>query len=151
MLTISQANKIPQADQDRARKVLETVPRCMRVIRTEMRSAARSELTVPQFRILAHISIGCGKATQMAENLGVSLVAMSRMVDGLVKRGLVGRAPLEGDRRQVLLGLTPKGERLFEDVRAAVQTSIAGRLKKLSPMKKEKLDLALTLLGEVFL
>jgi DNA-binding MarR family transcriptional regulator len=132
-----------------AKNILEAVPRCMHALRAEMRGVARAEMTVPQFRILAHISRGQGKASELAEIQGVSLAAMSRMVDGLVRRGLVLRAG-HPDRRQVELRLTPQGNRYFTSVKAAVQGRLADKLKKLPPAKKKKLDLGLAILGEVF-
>jgi MarR family transcriptional regulator, organic hydroperoxide resistance regulator len=43
----------------------------------------------------------------------------SRMVDRLVEAGLVERRPAEGDRRRVVLTLTPRGRRLEKRAEAA--------------------------------
>ncbi|POX43755.1 MarR family winged helix-turn-helix transcriptional regulator [Streptomyces sp. Ru72] len=60
----------------------------------------------------------------------------SRIVDTLVKRGLVSREPGQVDRRVVYLGLTAQGEELLpvlRDIDAAVDAAAADRL---SPNEK---------------
>jgi len=52
--------------------------------------------------------------SEVAATVGLSTSAASRMVDGLVKSGLVVRREAPQDRRQRLLSLTRAGERLIE-------------------------------------
>jgi DNA-binding MarR family transcriptional regulator len=55
----------------------------------------------------------------------------SRIVDTLVKRGMVSRTPGQVDRRVVYLGLTPQGRDLLpelQEIDAAMDAAAAGRL-----------------------
>ena len=52
--------------------------------------------------------------SRLAELLGVTKQATSRLVDDMVTLGLLQRAELPGDRRQKRLYLSPTGERIRE-------------------------------------
>src|SRR2546422_357750 len=94
-----------------ARAFLDVVPRTMWLVRAEVRQAARNKsqgtLSVPQIRVLAQLRSGAKGNGELAEALGVSVPSMSRLVDGLVRRGMVTRAVRRQDRRSVTLALTP--------------------------------------------
>src|SRR5690348_16166223 len=103
-------------DHEYAKAILSIIPPVMRFIRTEMRIAAKSELTVPQFRILAKLSISKATNSDLAEWMGVSAPTMTRMVDPLVQRQFVTRETGSEDRRQINLELTASGQALFNKV-----------------------------------
>ena len=126
-------------DIEIAKKFLETVPPLVRIIRSEIRCVAGKEMTVPQYRILANIQLGMCNVGTIAENHGVSQPAMSKMVEALVKRGLISREHSEKDRRQISLSLTKNGHELFLKIQKATQVHLAVEIKKLE--KKEKLNL----------
>jgi len=74
-------------------------------------------LTNAQFWILKWISVaGPFSLTGLANYLQISSPTVSAVVDGLVKRGLLARTRTEEDRRAVELRVTPKGERLLEEL-----------------------------------
>lgn len=73
------------------------------------------DLTVPQYRLLAMIGEGSGRATLLAGRLALTKPSVSGMIDVLVDRGLVTRTPEPADRRAVKLALTPAGSRALED------------------------------------
>ena len=74
-----------------ANQVLATMPYLMRFVRTRMRSQ-RHGLSVPQFRTLIYIQHSDrANLSSLADHLGLSLPAVSRLVGGLVRRGLVNR------------------------------------------------------------
>jgi DNA-binding MarR family transcriptional regulator len=54
----------------------------------------------------------------VSDKLGLSLPAISRAVDGLVKRGFVTRREDQQDRRSKLVALTPKGRRRIDELLA---------------------------------
>ena len=137
-------------DTKSAKQILDVIPRTMRIIRTELRALAKSELTVPQFRILAHLTEGPLNNGQLADIQGVSVAAMSRMVDGLVRRELLTRTVGANDRRQTLLALTPSGRETMDRITKAVQKSLAERISKLSTKPKKDLASGLDALEEVF-
>lgn len=134
-----------------AKMILDIVPSVMRYIRIEMRSLAKSELTIPQFRILARLSISETTNRELAEWIGVSAPTMTRMVDGLVKKNLVKRTSQVGDRRQIQLNLTEKGLVTFSRLRGLVQNKLAEKVEELTGEKKRQLANGLKVLREMFL
>lgn len=105
-----------------ASTLLDAAPRAMSWIRTTMRDAMKGELTVPQFRTLVHL-VKRGPMTNgaLAERQGVSVAAMSRMVETLARKGLVGREASAVDRRALVIAATEEGLRLYGKSRTAVQ------------------------------
>jgi DNA-binding MarR family transcriptional regulator len=109
---------------------LEVVPGAMKHLRRMGRGFENSALTIPQFRILA--CLGCEWAAtnkSLAESIGVSVAATSRMVDLLVKRGLVERLQGTKDRREIELRLSPKGLQEFETVRVFIRKRLTQNLE----------------------
>jgi DNA-binding MarR family transcriptional regulator len=82
----------------------------------------------------------------LARREGVATPTMTRIVDALVRDGLVGRTPVEGDRRQVRLTVTPDGQRLMERGRARRIGRLASDLQTLAPHQLEELERALDVL-----
>ena len=65
--------------------------------------------------VLAHIDIATGtRATVLAERAGVSKQAIGEVVDDLVSRGYVRRAPDPADARAKLVQLTRRGQKLID-------------------------------------
>lgn len=89
------------------------------------------EVTLPQYRMLVVLSTrGPRQASSLATALGVAPPTASRMVDRLVRKGLVSRRTNSADRRQVLLRLTPAGSRLVETVVAHRREEIVALLQR---------------------
>ena len=89
----------------------------MRTIRKEMRSHRESDLSVPQFRVMIYLNRNKGASlSDVADHLGLTLPAMSKMVGGLVDRNLVSRQINTGDRRYVILAPTELGRTLMREV-----------------------------------
>ncbi len=75
---------------------------------------AELDLSFTQIKALCALesdSEGCS-VKALADSLGVSLPAMSRAVDGLFERGLVGREEDPADRRMKRVRPTAEGERV---------------------------------------
>ncbi len=134
-----------------ARYLLETVPALMRVIRKEMRSHRESGLSVPQFRVLIYLDRRDGASlSEVAEHLGLSLPATSKMIDVLVSRGLVSRRGDHADRRRVVLAPTELGRSSTLAAREATQSRLAERLALLAPPDLANVAAALSALGSIF-
>ncbi len=130
-----------------AREVLETIPLIMRVIRSEMRRHRMPGLSVPQFRTLALLRRQAGSSlSQSAEHIGLTLPAMSQLVDGLVARGLVLRRASAADRRRVTLTLTPAGRRVLAEARRHTQAALASLLTRVGPAERETVVRAMRIL-----
>ena len=134
-----------------ARKVLETVPMVMRAIRKEMRSHRESDLSVPQFRVLIYLNRNEGASlSDVADHLGLSLPAMSKMVGGLVDRNLVSRRINKGDRRYVILAPTERGRTLMRAVYDTTRSRLAERLAALPASGRTTVFRAMSALESIF-
>ena len=68
-----------------AGEILDCVPVVLQFIRTQMRKSRQPDLSVPQFRALLFVDRSQGAPLSMlAEFLGLSLAATSRLVNGLL-------------------------------------------------------------------
>jgi DNA-binding MarR family transcriptional regulator len=123
----------------------------MRYIRHEMRSHRQPRLSVPQFRALIFASVHDGPSlSAMAEHLGLSLPAASRMADQLVRRGLLERRQAARDRRRVSLSPTARGRAEYRRAHNAARAAIARRFDAISKDERLLVGRAMALLGRVF-
>ena len=67
------------------------------------------ELTMPQFRAICLLGQGSERMGNIAGHLSTSMSSATSMIDRLVDKGLVERAPDASDRRVVTYQLTTKG------------------------------------------
>lgn len=72
---------------------------------------------------LARAESGSLRMTELAERVLMSPSGLTRLVDGLARRGLVERAVFDGDGRVTLVRLTQEGRSVL---RAAARTHVAG-------------------------
>ena len=91
-------------------------------------------------------------ATELGAELGLDAGYRSRILRDFHERGLIGRRPLETDRRQTLLSLTAAGRTAFARLDAASGEQVASMLESLPEDRQERLLEAMaaieTLLGE---
>jgi DNA-binding MarR family transcriptional regulator len=75
-----------------------------------------SGLTLPQMHTLEILGAdGDLRMTELAARMGVTTGSLTVLVDRLERGGFVVRKPHETDRRSIRVGLTPEGERLFDE------------------------------------
>ena len=111
----------------------------MRLIRKEMRRHRGADLTIPQFRSLLFLQRHPGAALiQVAEHLGLTPPTVSKMINGLVTRGLVERPDSTVDRRRAEMRLTARGNTLIDRVRGETIAQFAKRFEKLPPIERDK-------------
>jgi DNA-binding MarR family transcriptional regulator len=136
---------------DCAAQLLATVPLLMRFIREHMRRHRAQGLSVPQFRALVFANcVADATLSQLAEHLGLSLPAASRLVTLLVARGLLRRAPRPGNRRCVVLSLTARGRAAFQAAYRRTHGALAERLANLPTAQLRQLCAALAAFGQLF-
>ncbi len=127
-----------------AGQLLEVVPAAMRLIREEMRRSGADELSVPQFRSLGFINRHPGASlTTLSAHIGLTLPSMSKLVDGLVGRGLVLREFDRGDRRRIMLRLTSAGSSVLAAAHDSTLAYLAGILDDLRPDQRQRIHQAL--------
>ena len=131
--------------------ILETAPVVMRAIRNEMRRHRGADLSVPQFRVLVYLNRHEGASlSDIAEHMGSTLPSMSKMVDGLVTRGLVTRSMDPADRRRVILAPTALGRAARQAAHKATESRLAERLAGLAPAERSTILAAMQVLKTIF-
>jgi len=134
-----------------AQEILEVVPAVMRVIRAEMRRHRMADLSVPQFRTLAFIDHNADASlSNVAENIGLTLPSMSKIVDGLVVRKFVTRQTSTTDRRRMTLALTARGLTALQASRDATRACLAEDLAGLTERQRDTIAHAMEILRPVF-
>lgn len=87
------------------------------LIRLAQKSAIENDLSVPQYSILMAMKLN-KEMTQ--KNIGevtfLPKSTLSQAVDGLVREGIINRQQVEGNRREIMLSVTEKGEALIKDI-----------------------------------
>ena len=79
----------------------------------------------------------------LSEQIGLSLAAVSRAIDGLVQRGEVKRQEDPNDRRSKLVTVSARGRRTYERIVAVRMAGIERFVDGLEPDEREALGAAL--------
>ncbi len=134
-----------------ARQVLDTIPLVMRTIRAEFRSRRSNDLSVAQFRTLAYIDSNEGASlSSLAGYIGLTLPSMSKLVDGLVSRGLLARDEHSEDRRRICLRLTSQGKSELDTVHNHTEAFLADKLSSLNKEELTAITHSLQILKDLF-
>jgi DNA-binding MarR family transcriptional regulator len=73
----------------------------------------KADLRESQIKVLFAFDDGhCFSMKELADNLGVRASNMTRIIDSLIKDGIVEEGKDDKDRRQVKVRLTPHGEKI---------------------------------------
>lgn len=85
---------------------------------------------------------------ELVERLNLAKSTVSRLVQGLVRRGWVERVPNPADKRSKLLQLTPEGQKVAQTTAAARQAKFAGVLEHIPAEEQEVVIQSLNILVE---
>jgi DNA-binding MarR family transcriptional regulator len=78
------------------------------------------ELSAPRAAVILQLGRGGGASqTRLARLLGLSQMTVSRLLDGLERRGWIHREPMPADRRAWAVRLTDDGKRVLAGIHAA--------------------------------
>lgn len=119
----------------------------------QLAALEESGLTMSQCKALLALA-GPGESAEprhigeIAERLGLSLPAMSRAADGLVRKRLITRVEDTDDRRVRRIAITSKGEQLVAKLVSLRLASLERFVSTLSAPQRRKLDAALEALLE---
>jgi DNA-binding MarR family transcriptional regulator len=116
-------------------------PALLRAARRAYGSAVRDALAdagyddVPRngSYVLAAIARTGAPLSQIIQGLGVSKQAAGQLVDTLVTRGYLDRAPDPDDRRRLTITLTARGHAAAEEIRSAVAQVDADLVRRVGP------------------
>ena len=108
------------------------------------RRAQALGVTRAQWRVLTRLSRQDGlRQVELAEQLDVEPITLSRMIDRLSDAGLVERRADDEDRRAWRIGLTPKAGPIIEGLRALGETFLEDALQGISAEEQKKVMRAL--------
>jgi DNA-binding MarR family transcriptional regulator len=123
----------------------------MRAVRMAMAALEAPALTIPQFRALHFVQDHVGASlSATAEFVGLTLPSTSKLIDQLVRRGMLVRDDASDDRRRMNLRITTKGDALLQSAQDSVRQHLAGMLNRLGPANLSALHATLGLLQESF-
>lgn len=92
------------------------------------------EVTLPQFRVLVLLAAhGMQRSADLAAGLAVTPSTASRMIERLVRKGLVRRSRSREDRRSVRLYLTETGRQVVDQVTRRRRDEIEEILRHIPP------------------
>lgn len=118
--------------EEATKELLAVLPLLNRIVAAEVKNEAGEDTTMPQFRVLTHLTEGPMTLSVLARRRRVSLQSMGELVQVLVERGWIMRTPDPRDRRQSLLHLTEQGRAHHERAQAAAMQRLVPLLGQLS-------------------
>jgi DNA-binding MarR family transcriptional regulator/N-acetylglutamate synthase-like GNAT family acetyltransferase len=99
-----------------------------------------SEFSLAEARLIYELAQGEAlTATALGATLGLDLGYLSRLLQGLRRRGVVGAKRAPQDARQTLLSLTAKGRKAFAALDARSRREMSGMLAPLPGPERERL------------
>jgi len=130
-----------------ALRILQAIRRMMRGISTHSkRLAHETGLTVPQVVCLQAIAEGPADGlsiSELAKRVSLSPGTASRVIERLVRAGLVERRRRARDRRLVAVSLTPQGRRRMESMPPLFHDGFLERLQSLSAEERRQVQATL--------
>jgi len=97
------------------------------------------EITDTQYVVLRALRKAPCNTSFLAHLLGVTLSAVTALINRLHRMGLVTRERQEKDRRQVWISITPKGLQVLKDVEERRNLLLAVYLSRVSEEEREQL------------
>lgn len=113
---------MPEHDQ----RLAQAVRVLARLTRTVEQACQKSELSLPQYRLLLFIAAEAQRAGELANQAAVSRPTLTALVDGLEAKGLVTREPVSGDRRGIRLEVTQAGQEALKTTEKLLTTRVSG-------------------------
>jgi MarR family transcriptional regulator, organic hydroperoxide resistance regulator len=134
------STKIPRDDVVAFSAGLDDFLRALRTARGRFnRAPVVPELSASQFHLLEPLATSRGPLpmSALADAADVAAPTASRMLDGLVSRGIAERTrPDDGDRRRVEVTLTAEGRNLVAAKRARIAQTREEVFHRLSPSER---------------
>lgn len=126
---------------DVERLSFESLRRIMRASDVHSRALLREHhLTGPQLGVLKELARqGQAPIGTLAKNTFLGAPTVTGVVDRLERQGWVMRTPSRQDRRQVLIKITPDGERLLQSNPPLLQETFCRKLLQLPKTKQRQI------------
>ena len=103
---------------------------------------ARHGLSQARFRLLLRLRQAGRRGLhprELAEKLGIERASVTSLLDGIERKGLAKRQPFEGDRRSIMVALTPKGIHFIDSLAPVRLRKIAELMSCLSVAERKTL------------
>jgi DNA-binding MarR family transcriptional regulator len=106
--------------------------------------ASELDLTYAQSQVLFHVAdnVGCHMG-DVAKAFGVTLPAITHIVDRLEEKQFLSRADDPADRRVYILELTRAGRALVQELHGLQMRGVDGVLKRMSPDDRQRVIIGL--------
>lgn len=139
-----------RADHHDALRLWLRMLTCTQLVEQRVRSNLREqfETTLPRFDLMAQLERAPGglKMNELSRRMMVTGGNVTGITDQLEAENMVQRLPVEGDRRALLIRLTPTGRKAFAEMAEAHERWIIEALSGLNQREVQSLH---TLLGKV--
>lgn len=136
---------MPTASPARVLEVMNGFAEVMSKLLVEQhqKQLADLDLTLLQAQVLRLLRRGPVLTGKLATELGISAPASTQLTDRLVRKQLIERRPIDGDRRSIQLVLTPRGRRLVDQFRQRRTVIFGEAFKSLSEDERAQVVAAL--------
>jgi DNA-binding MarR family transcriptional regulator len=104
------------------------------------KAAAENDLSLTQLRVLAILRDRRVRMTALAAYLGLEKSTMTGLVDRAQSRGLLHRAPGDGDGRAVDVFLSPAGAELAGHMYTRIEAALSPMTSQLAPAEQRRLQ-----------
>jgi DNA-binding MarR family transcriptional regulator len=98
-----------------------------------------AELTLVQVRVMRRLAKQPQSLGQLGAELALAPPSMTRLVDRLEERGLIGRQRDVDDRRKVVATLTEEGRQLLSAIPFLEGTAIRSAVDRMKPADRERI------------
>ena len=127
--------------------VIEVAWRVMRMVRAEITRHDNPDLTMTQMQSLGYLIANPGASlSEVAEHLGLQAPTTSKVVEELVRQGLVVRTVVSDNRRKLSLRITPSGTKLMQAAAEPAMTRMAALLGSLTAQEQRTVVRSMSLL-----
>lgn len=134
-------------EQTCAELIIQDLPSLVCYLKQNFCDPDLKGLTLQQHRVLATLIDIPRSTTELADELGVSLPAISRMIQHLVDSGWVKKETSREDKRQVVLSLTKQGVQTIRQSREHSVQKLVPKLTELSNDQKQTVIKAFEILN----
>jgi DNA-binding MarR family transcriptional regulator len=137
---------------DEVKQILDSIRRIVRMLRVASRAAEKQVgLSAAQLFVLHALAGAPARSlNELAERTRTHQSSVSVVVQRLVERGLVARAPFPGDARRTSLSITPAARSLLRDAPDAPSERLIEALERVPASVRSRLATSLArLVGEL--